>query len=94
MAGNQTILIETGIRASFDDLQIQFLSVLQDYGDDFKRIIQAAIDNFDFESLLTDHVRSKIIEGLEKAFDEIDMTNTLKVMVWNELEKKLNLKES
>ena len=87
---NAIMRLESDLKISFEQLNIKFQSMLNDKRDELEKIVKNIIDNFDFEKLLKYHIEAKIKESLEKAFDEIDLSENLKIKLWNEIEKKLN----
>jgi len=87
---NIMIQIQSDIRLSFEELKISFQSILDNRRDEFKAICKNAVDNFDFEKALTNHINDKINEGLEKAFSGIDLSETLQRQIWNEIEDRMS----
>ena len=84
------INLTSDIRIEFEQLGIRFQSILNNKQEELEAIIKRVIDNFDFETLLEVHIEKKIKEGLERAFDEIGVSDQLKIKIGNEIEKRIN----
>ena len=91
--GRGLITLNSDLRLSFEEMNIRFMSILDDKRDELTGILRMAMDEFDFTKAFEEHVQAKIHEGLDKAFDEIDISARLKVLIWNELERRLGLEK-
>ena len=83
--------ITSDIRLHFDQIAASFQCILDAQNSEIDKCIKEIIQNFDFERLLTQHIEYKIKDSLAQAFDKIDITENLKSIIWNRLEKDLNL---
>ncbi len=83
------ITLTSDLRLAFDQIGIKFQSIINENRATLEQIAKNAVENFDFETVLTEHINSKINEGLEEAFNEIDLKENLKIKIWDEINKKL-----
>ena len=83
------IELRSDVNMCFENINLKFISILNERRREFEEIVRKVVSEFDFESAFASHINTKIEEGLEKAFDEIDLSETLKVKIWNEIEKRL-----
>lgn len=83
------IKIESDIKIGFETLNYKFQSLIQDKQEELNKIIKNIIDNFNFEEALSIHINSKLKDSIEQAFDEIDITQSLKNLIWSRLEKEI-----
>jgi hypothetical protein len=84
------ITVESDIKLAFDQLRYKFQSILNEHSQEIETIVRNAIANFNFEEVLKAHVEGKINQGLEEAFNEIDLKESLKSKIWAEIEKKMS----
>ena len=83
------ITLKSDLRLAFDQIGFQFQSIVNENREKLEIIAKNAVENFDFETVLKEHIKSKIEQGLEEAFDEIDLKENLKIKIWDEINKKL-----
>jgi hypothetical protein len=85
------ITVTSDLRIAFEQMGIKVRSLLDSHKAEIDAIVKQAIDNFDFERVLTEHVQDKIRQGLSDAMYDIDLTETLKQRIWAQIETSLNL---
>ena len=79
------IKLQSDLRISFDQIGIKFQSIVNDHREQLEEITRKIVEEFDFQTLLKEHIE----EGLEKAFDKIDLSENLTIEIWNEINKRL-----
>lgn len=85
------LTLKSDLEVSFEHLVIKFQSILDEHRDQLEEIVRKTVDDFDFEEILQRHIKYKIEEGIEKAFSEIDLSDSLKTKIWNEIEKRVDI---
>ena len=83
------ITMSTDIKVHFNTLQIQFQKILDNHAEEIERLTEKAVADFDFEESLRIYVHARIRLSMEEAFREIDVTDKIKLLIWNEIEKRL-----
>jgi len=83
--------VTTDIHVCFEEIRVKFQRLLNTKQEEMDAIIKDAVDNFDFQNTLHQHVQNKIHESLEKVFEEIDLSESLKLKVWAEIEKQIGI---
>lgn len=84
------ITLESDLKLSLDELNIKFISMLNGHRDELEMIIDKAVESFDFEKVLTEHVHNIIEDALYKAAQEIDLTDNIKALIWSKIEENIN----
>ena len=85
------VTLETDLRLHFDQIGARFHSMCMERQEIIEGMMQEAINKFDFQSLIDDAVHTKLRHAIEKAIDDIDISESIKSMLWAELERRLNL---
>lgn len=83
------IEMATNIKVHFNDLQLEFQTILDDHAEELTELTKKAVDSFDFEKVLEEYVHERLQRAIEDAFREIDVTDKIKLMIWTSIEKKL-----
>jgi len=92
MAG-EIIQIETDIKIVLPQIGRKMRQILSDKANEIDAIIKKAIDEFDFEEVLTEHIKDKITEGIEEAFSDINLKQSMEDKIWVEINKRLGEQE-
>lgn len=90
--GNFVPRIEADLRIRFEDMKVKFMEIMHEYDDEMVALCKKAIDAFDFETAFITYVHRCIDDGLEQAFQEIDLSEDFKRKIWVEIEKRLKRK--
>lgn len=83
------ITISSDLRLSFEQLGIKFQRILTEHQEELEVLTKKAVESFDFEGVLESHIHSVIQYGIERAFDDVDLSDKFRVEIWNEIEKRL-----
>ncbi len=87
---NGIATIDTDIKVRLPELSQKVRQLLTTKADEFDSIIKKVIDNFNFEGLLSEHIKDKIQDSIALAFDEINLVDTMKSKIWAEINSQLN----
>lgn len=83
------ITLTSDLRVAFDQIGVKFMSICNENREELEAIARKAVESFDFETVITAGIHQKIRQGLEDAFSEIDLNDSMSVLIWNEINKKL-----
>jgi len=85
------IRIDTDIKVRMPELALKFRQCLLARADEFDNLVKNIVDAFDF---ITNHINEKITDGIDAAFDEMNLQEDMKALIWAELNKRLNIPPS
>ena len=83
------LTINSDIKVCFEQLNIKFQSLVDIHKKELETLTANAIKGFDFETAIDFHVKNKLSQGLDRAFEEIDISDKFKQIIGNEIESKL-----
>ena len=83
------ITLNTDIKIQFDEVRTVMMQHLDGKKDELTKIVKDAIDNFNFEQVLSIKIDNLLDESLHIALDEMDFSKDIREIIFKEDEKRI-----